>query len=142
MSFTILLPISNSHDSHIHSIQRQQSISDYTTVHELGKFVTLWLFFFFTFQDPPVVARMFSVTAVLALQLSFPIALSSMPGCGFPAGAAFSHYEIVPGQQTGAIKSPPWHSSAFCFWGQVSQRLWVCKPGLLLESSTWQPLSS
>jgi len=28
------------------------------------------------------------------------LALSSVPGCGFPAGAAFSHGEIVPGQQT------------------------------------------
>lgn len=27
------------------------------------------------------------------------LGLSSMPGCGFPAGAGFSHYEIVPGQQ-------------------------------------------
>lgn len=27
------------------------------------------------------------------------LGLSPMPGCGFPAGAAFSHHEIVPAQQ-------------------------------------------
>lgn len=70
------------------------------------------------------------------------LALSSMPGSGFPAGAAFSRFEIVPGQQTRAIKSPSQCSSAFSFWDQVRHRLWVCKPGFLTESSTWQPLSS
>lgn len=36
----------------------------------------------------------------------------------------------------GAKESPSQGSSAFCLWDQLS------KPGLLLESSTWQPLPS
>ena len=72
MSFTILLPISNSHDSHIYGIQRQQNISDYTAVHELGRFLC-YPMAFFHFPRPTCGSKDVLCNAALALPLALPI---------------------------------------------------------------------
>lgn len=117
-SFTVSPPLSNSHGSHIHGTQRQENTSDDTDVHDLGKFLG---FFFFPFPSPTRGSEGVVSNAALLHRSSLSVsqkpqnlgllkgeemgviilALSLVPGWGFPAGAAFPHEETVPGSRQG-----------------------------------------